>query len=55
MNADVNATARLRHLGFEDDEVTAKSEATDVNGIMWESFSPVWQDQGIVAIYGPTR
>jgi hypothetical protein len=55
VNADVSGSERLRHLGFEDDEVATKSETTDVNGITWESFSPAWQDRGIVEIYGPTR
>lgn len=55
VNADVSTTNRLRHLGFEDDDVATRFEATDVNGIVWESFSPTWQDQGIVEVYGPTR
>jgi len=54
VNADVSGSERLRHLGFEDDQAATKSESTDVNGITWEAFSPAWQDQGIVAVYGPT-
>lgn len=53
VNADVDQVQRLRHLGFEDDSVTEKTEDHDVNGIMWESFSPAWQDQGLVRVYGP--
>jgi catechol 2,3-dioxygenase-like lactoylglutathione lyase family enzyme len=52
INCDVDAGERLRHLGFEDDDVITKSESTDVNGLMWESFSPSWQDEGIVRLYG---
>jgi catechol 2,3-dioxygenase-like lactoylglutathione lyase family enzyme len=52
VNCDVGAGERLRHLGFEDDEVTTKSESIDVNGLMWESFSSHWQDEGIVRLYG---
>lgn len=55
VNADISTTTRLRHLGFEDDDVATKSETTDVNGITWESFSSTWQDKGIVEVYGPTR
>ncbi len=56
VNADMaTTTGRLRHLGLEDDEVATKSETTDVNGIMWESFSPACQDEGIATVYGPTR
>ncbi len=54
VNCDVASDQRLRHLGFEDDDVVAKSESTDVNGLMWESFSPQWQDEGIIQVYGPT-
>jgi catechol 2,3-dioxygenase-like lactoylglutathione lyase family enzyme len=52
VNCDVDAPGRLRHLGFEDDDVITKSESTDVNGLMWESFSSRWQDEGIVRLYG---
>jgi catechol 2,3-dioxygenase-like lactoylglutathione lyase family enzyme len=53
VNCDVAAGERLRHLGFEDDAVSTKSESTDVNGLLWESFSPHWQDEGIIRAYGP--
>ncbi|MGH9089089.1 MAG: hypothetical protein ACRDYZ_13435 [Acidimicrobiales bacterium] len=52
VNADASTAQRLRHLGFEDDAVTEKTESHDVNGIMWESFSSTWQDRGLVRIYG---
>jgi catechol 2,3-dioxygenase-like lactoylglutathione lyase family enzyme len=53
VNSCTEATARLRHLGFEDDSVLEESEEIDVNGVMWEAFSPAWQDEGIVRLYGP--
>jgi catechol 2,3-dioxygenase-like lactoylglutathione lyase family enzyme len=53
VNSDVATGERLRHLGFEDDAVTTKSESTDVNGLLWESFSPRWQNEGIIRVYGP--
>ena len=53
VNCDPSASQRLRHLGFEDDDVVTKSESTDVNGLMWETFSAQWQDTGIVGTYGP--
>ena len=53
VNCDVAGSERLRHLGFEDDDVVTKTESTDVNGLMWESFNAEWQDEGIVRIYGP--
>lgn len=52
VNSDVDIGERLRHLGFEDDDVMTKSQDIDVNGLMWESFSPRWQDEGIVRLYG---
>lgn len=55
VNSGVATTGRLRHLGFEDDEVATKSETTDVNGIRWEAFSPASQDEAIGTVYGPTR
>ncbi|HUZ19523.1 MAG TPA: hypothetical protein VMU75_03000 [Acidimicrobiales bacterium] len=55
VNSDVGASERLRHLGFEDDEVVARAESTDVNGVMWESFNAAWQDEGIVRVYGAPR
>jgi catechol 2,3-dioxygenase-like lactoylglutathione lyase family enzyme len=53
VNCDVAAGERLRHLGFEDEALSTKSESTDVNGLLWESFSPHWQDEGIIRVYGP--
>ena len=53
VNTGTETTARLRHLGFEDDALIEKSEEIDVNGVMWETFSPSWQDEGIVRLYGP--
>lgn len=53
VNCDAGTEQRLRHLGFEDDAATAKSETVDVNGIMWETFDGAWQDAGIVEVYGP--
>ena len=55
VNCDVAGSERLRHLGFEDDAVSTKSETTDVNGLLWESFNAQWQDEGIVKIYGTPR
>jgi catechol 2,3-dioxygenase-like lactoylglutathione lyase family enzyme len=53
VNSDVEGSGRLRHIGFEDDTVATKTESHDVNGIVWETFSPEWQDGGIVKLYGP--
>lgn len=52
VNADTPTEQRLRHLGFEDDAATERAEDCDVNGITWESFSPSWQDEGLVRVYG---
>lgn len=52
VNADAPSGTRLRHLGFEDDAVGERTESRDVNGILWEAFSPAWQDDGIVRVYG---
>lgn len=43
---------QLRHLGFECDEAQSFSSEIDANGIEWELFSPVAQDDKIVEIYG---
>jgi catechol 2,3-dioxygenase-like lactoylglutathione lyase family enzyme len=53
VNSDVTQTERLRHIGFEDDQVTEKTRSTDVNGLMWEAFNPDQQDHEIVEVYGP--
>lgn len=42
----------LRHVGFEDDAVAGYASSTDVNGLLWESFSAKEQDDRIVEIYG---
>jgi catechol 2,3-dioxygenase-like lactoylglutathione lyase family enzyme len=52
VNCDPSLTERLRHLGFEDDATASKSIATDVNGLVWESFSAAQQDEEIVRAYG---
>lgn len=52
INADTPGNPRLRHLGFEDDTAQHKTEACDINGILWETFSPIWQDESIPAVYG---
>jgi catechol 2,3-dioxygenase-like lactoylglutathione lyase family enzyme len=52
INCDVDATQRLRHLGFEDDDVATKSESSDVNGLLWEAFNAALQDQAITQAYG---
>lgn len=43
---------QLRHIGFEDDDVTGFGSTSDVNGIEWELFSAREQDERIVATYG---
>ena len=45
-------TGRLRHVGFEDDDVQGFSSQADVNGIAWEHFSPLAQDLEIISTYG---
>jgi catechol 2,3-dioxygenase-like lactoylglutathione lyase family enzyme len=52
VNCDPLLTERLRHLGFEDDAIVSKTMATDVNGLVWESFSAAQQDEEIVRAYG---
>lgn len=47
---------QLRHVGFEEDGVDGYSSDRDVNGIEWERFSQVEQDERIIAAYGvPVR
>jgi hypothetical protein len=47
---------QLRHIGFEDDLAEGFSSTTDVNGLVWESFSATEQDLKIVETYGvPVR
>ncbi|WP_041523500.1 VOC family protein [Gilvimarinus agarilyticus] len=43
---------QLRHLGFEDDAALGFTSDVDTNGIEWESFSPVAQNDKIFEIYG---
>lgn len=56
MNFSINEipdrAGQLRHLGFEDDGAEGFGSDTDVNGIMWELFSPRAQDEKIREIYG---
>ena len=56
MNFSINEiparAGRLRHMGFEDDAADGFGSDTDVNGIMWELFSPQAQDDKIVEMYG---
>jgi catechol 2,3-dioxygenase-like lactoylglutathione lyase family enzyme len=53
VNSDRTQTERLRHIGFEDDQVTETTRSTDVNGLMWETFNPDQQDHEIAEVYGP--
>jgi hypothetical protein len=53
INCDVALTERLRHIGFEDDAAIARTESTDVNGLMWEWFDAKGQDAEIIRVYGP--
>ncbi|WP_437567089.1 hypothetical protein [Sorangium sp. So ce542] len=41
----------LRHLGWEDDDAGAFSEARDCNGILWEEFGPEHQLQEILGLW----
>ena len=56
MNFSINEipdhAGQLRHMGFEDDAAEEFSSDIDVNGIMWELFSPEAQDDKIVEMYG---
>lgn len=52
VNSDTSLAQRLRHVGFEDDEVTEKEQGTDVNGLLWEAFNATDQDAEIVRVYG---
>lgn len=44
-------TGSLRHLGWEDYAATEFTEDTDVNGIVWESFSAQHQADEINALW----
>jgi catechol 2,3-dioxygenase-like lactoylglutathione lyase family enzyme len=43
---------QLRHLGFEDEAAAGFAEERDVNGVVWELFSPSGQDEKILEMYG---
>jgi hypothetical protein len=43
---------QLRHLGFEDEAAFGFAEERDVNGVVWELFSPSGQDEKILEMYG---
>jgi len=43
---------QLRHLGFEDEAAVGFAEERDVNGVVWELFSPSGQDEKILEMYG---
>jgi hypothetical protein len=43
---------QLRHLGFEDESASGFAEERDVNGVVWEFFSPSGQDEKILEMYG---
>lgn len=57
INQQAEGAGQLRHVGFEDDEVSGFRRDADVNGIAWENFSALAQDLRIVSTYGvsPTR
>jgi len=42
---------RLRQLGFEDSDVSAFSKNTDINGLVWESFTADQQQEEIKQLY----
>ena len=48
MKVDANNAGEIRHLGFENDAAKVFGETTDVNGIVWESFSYEQQRQEIL-------
>lgn len=39
----------MRHLGWEDDDITVLTETRDCNGILWEEFSAELQLREILA------
>ena len=45
---------RVRHLGFEDSSATGFAEETDVNGLVWETFTTEAQEQEILGKFGLT-
>ncbi|MCG6540143.1 hypothetical protein MCB86_08650 [Pseudomonas sp. KSR10] len=52
INQQTGHGGQLRHVGFEDDGVQGFSSETDVNDLIWESFSADEQDRRIKAMYG---
>ena len=52
INQQAECAGQLRHVGFEDDEVTGFRRDADVNGIEWENFSALAQDLRIISTYG---
>ena len=55
VSCDAPQGQRLRHLGFEDDAVGAKTKNPDVNGLTGESFTAAQQDAEIDRTYGPLQ
>lgn len=43
---------QLRHLGFECDSAQGFTREVDVNGLEWECFSSLAQDEKIIESYG---
>jgi catechol 2,3-dioxygenase-like lactoylglutathione lyase family enzyme len=52
INQNAERAGQLRHVGFEDDSAEGFTGSTDVNGIEWERFSAMAQDERIVEMYG---
>lgn len=52
INEMPDKAGQLRHVGFEDDGVIGYTSSTDVNGLLWESFSAREQDDRIIETYG---
>ena len=52
INQMPDRAGQLRHVGFEDESVQGFSSDYDTNGLEWELFSPLAQDQKIIEIYG---
>jgi catechol 2,3-dioxygenase-like lactoylglutathione lyase family enzyme len=45
------APGMVRHLGFEEDGIEEFVEEKDINGIVWESFSPEQQHEEILKFW----
>lgn len=52
INQQAEGAGQVRHVGFEDDDITGFRRDADVNGIEWENFSALAQDLRIVSTYG---